>query len=237
MVKRRQYLFSPGRTMTPQVSPPREPEIQYPESDGLPMADNTLQFQGIVTIEGNLDAMYPPEANVFVAGDQFWYPVKGRPDIRVAPDTLAVFGRPKGYRGSYKQWMEDGIAPQVVFEVLSPNNTPAEMDGKFAFYEKYGVEDYYLFDPDNNVLRGWRRVRRKLKAIPNLDGWVSPRLQIRFDLSSGELVIYRPDGQRFLTFVELMQRKDEMERLVAEAQGRAERLAEQLRRLGVDPEQ
>ena len=29
----------------------------YPESDGQPMADNTKQFQGIVTITENLDAL------------------------------------------------------------------------------------------------------------------------------------------------------------------------------------
>jgi Uma2 family endonuclease len=40
-----------------------------------------------------------------------------------APDTMVVFGRPKGDRGSYKQWQEENIPPQVVFEFLSPSNT------------------------------------------------------------------------------------------------------------------
>ncbi len=41
----------------------------------------------------------------------------------VAPDVMVVFGRPKGRRGSYKQWQEDNIAPQVVFAILSPSNS------------------------------------------------------------------------------------------------------------------
>lgn len=49
-----------------------------------------------------------------------WYPVESHPEIRTAPDVLVVFGRPKGHRGSYKQWEEDNIPPQVVFEILSP---------------------------------------------------------------------------------------------------------------------
>src|SRR4051812_27387732 len=95
--------------------------IVYPDSDGQPMADNTLQFQWIVTIQGGLDALFAADPNVFVAGDLLWYPVEGQPKIRAAPDAMVVFGRPKGYRGSYKQWEEGGVAPQVVFEVLSPN--------------------------------------------------------------------------------------------------------------------
>jgi Uma2 family endonuclease len=216
--------------------------IEYPETDGLPMAENTLQFQWIVTIQGNLDAMYR-NVEVFVAGDLFWYPVQGHPEIRTAPDTLVVFGRPRGRRGSYMQWVEGGIAPQVVFEVLSPGNRPDEMRLKFDFYERYGVEEYYIYDPDHVELSGWIREKGKLRPILQMNGWPSPRLGIRFDLSGEELVIYRPDGKRFLTFLELMeqqelaQRRAEEERKAREqVEHRAERLAERLRALGLDPE-
>ena len=62
---------------------------------------------------------------------------------------FVAFGRPKGYRGSYKQWEEGNIAPRCVFEVLSPGNRKPEMDRKFEFYETYGVEEYYVYDPDS----------------------------------------------------------------------------------------
>src|SRR5271166_2796628 len=89
---------------------PRRPII-YPDDDGQPMAENTLQFEWIVTIQGGLDAEFANDPNVFVAGDLLWYPVEGEPKIRQAPDAMVVLGRPQGYRGSYKQWEEDGIAP------------------------------------------------------------------------------------------------------------------------------
>ncbi len=69
---------------------------------------------------------------------------------------MVVFGRPKGDRGSYRQWEEDNIAPQVVFEVLSPNNTLTEMAAKLEFYDMYSVEEYYLYDPDTGDMSGWQ---------------------------------------------------------------------------------
>jgi Uma2 family endonuclease len=123
---------------------PTPDAVVYPESDGQPMADNTKQFEYIVTIKGGLDALYHSDPNVFVAGDLLWYPVEGDNTIRQAPDVFVVFGRPKGHRGSYRQWEEGGIAPQVVFEILSPSNRLGEMLRKFKFYERYGVEEYYV---------------------------------------------------------------------------------------------
>jgi Uma2 family endonuclease len=210
--------------------------VEYPDSDGQPMSDNTLQFQWIVTIEGNLDGLYASHPNVFVAGDLLWYPVEGHPEIRTAPDTLVVFGRPKGYRDSYQQWREDGLAPQVTFEVLSPGNRAAELQRKFEFYDRYGVEEYYLYDPDEVQLSGWIRTAGRLQPIAKIDGWMSPRLGIRFDLSGAELVIYRPDGKPFLTFVELMQQRQLAEERAQSAEQRAEQLARRLRALGIDPD-
>jgi Uma2 family endonuclease len=218
--------------MSLQIPTASDEFIDYPESDRQPLAENTLQFQWIVTIQGNLDGLYAGQINVFIAGDLFWYPVQGHPEVNQAPDTLVVFGRPRGHRGSYRQWEEGGIAPQVVFEVLSPSNRPEEMNRKFNFYEKYGVEEYYVYDPVSFELNGWLRDQQRLRPIAQMDGWVSRRLQIRFDLSGGELVIYRPDGKRFLTFTELMQQQQEFERLAQEehlARQQAERRAQQER--------
>src|SRR5437879_12227206 len=168
--------------MNIQTQHPPQRKVVYPESDGKPMSDNTLQFEYIVTITGGLDALYRNDPNVFVAGDLLWYPVEGDNTIRSAPDAFVVHGRPKGHRGSYRQWEEGGIAPQVVFEVLSPGNRPHEMVRKFKFYEKHGVQEYYIYDPDEVELTGYERTEGELREIPKMDGWVSPRLGIRFDL-------------------------------------------------------
>ena len=234
-----------GRATRKPVSTPSE--IVYPDSDGKPMADNTRQFDMIVMIQGGLAALFAERPDVFVAGDLLWYPVQGSNTIRAAPDAMVVFGRPPGYRGSYKQWEEGGLAPQVVFEVLSPGNTRTEMARKRQFYERYGVEEYYEYDPDRGQLRGWLRRAERLEAIPEMTGWLSPRLGIRFALEGTDLALYRQDGRRFETFVELDQcfeaerqraeaerQRAEAERQRAEAErqrGREEGLYQALERL------
>jgi Uma2 family endonuclease len=218
-------------TLTGAVDAP----VIYPESDGKPMADNTKQFRYIVMVEGGLEALFRDDSNVFVAGDLLWYPVEGRPDICTAPDVLVVFGRPKGDRGSYLQFRENGIPPQVVFEVLSPNNTPAELRRKFRFYDQYGVDEYYVYDPDRGALRGWLRQGGRLAEIASMAGWVSPRLGTRFELQAGELRLFRPDGEPFATYVELQAQRDHERQRAEHERQRAERLVAHLRALGMEP--
>lgn len=213
---------------TPTQTPPAR-GVEYPDCDGQPMSDNTLQFEWIVTIKEGLAALFADRADVFVAGDLLWYPVEGDPKTRTAPDALVAFGRPKGYRGSYRQWEEEGVAPQVAFEVLSPGNRFGELLRKFQFYERFGVDEYYIYDPDHNTLSGWRREGDRLAEIEGIDGWTSPRLGVRFVLGDDALQLIRPDGQPFLTYLELYRARE------ADRQ-RAERLAQRLRELGVDPE-
>lgn len=219
-------------------------DVIYRDSDGKPMADNTKQFRWIVVIKENLEHLFANDPNVFVAGDLLWYPVEGNNKICTAPDAMIVFGRPKGDRGSYQQWKEDNLAPQVVFEVLSPSNTQNEMDRKLLFYDRYGVEEYYIYNPDNPQLRGFLRSEQGLDVIENITDWVSPQLGIRFDLSGEELKIFYPNGDRFLTHTEIAQRAEVAEQRAQLAEQRAEtaeqraaKLAERLRSLGIDPDE
>ena len=232
-------------------------EIIYPDSDGQPMADNTKQFRWIVLLKENLECLFADNPQVFIAGDLLWYPVQGRPDIRVAPDVFVVLGRPKGDRGSYRQWEEDNIIPQVVFEILSPGNTLKEMTKKLQFYDRYGVEEYYIYDPDRQELTGLQRLEDELTIIEEIADWTSPILGIRFVLTAGELKVYYPDGQPFLTTVELArqaelekqraesekqraefekQRAEQAEMQLEQEKQRGDRLIAQLKLLGIEPE-
>lgn len=193
-----------------------DPELDlYPESDGKPMAENTEQYRWIVILKENLEILFAAAIDVFIAADLLWYPIEASKPIpedftlrSQAPDVMVIFGRPKGKRGSYKQWQEAQIPPQVVFEILSPSNVTRkgrkEMQVKFEFYQKYGVEEYYIYDPETNELWGWLRQGTRLEPIANLIGWISPRLGIRFTgLGGQELEVYYPDGRKFISSVEL----------------------------------
>lgn len=178
----------------------------YPDSDGKPMADNTLQYEWIVRLKDNLDHILSD----FVAGNILWYAVEGEPTMRMAPDVLVALGRPKGYRGSYQTWREDGVVPQVLFEVLSPGNRLPEMHRKLRFYERHGVEEYYILDPENGLWTGWRREQDHFIEV-DMHGHVSPRLQIRFEHDDAGARVYRPDGTPFRTSPEVHRAADELE--------------------------
>ena len=204
-----------------------DPDWLYPESDGKPLSDNTIQFRLITTLQGGIDALFADEPNVFVAGDLLWYPVEAVEGVSEsqAPDVMVVFGRPKGDRRSYKQFLEENIPPQVVFEILSKSNTSKEMQAKFNFYERHGVEEYYLYDPAKNALKGWLKQDNQLLPISKMEGWISPRLGSRFETGKGSLELYRPDGQRFETYVETSKRAEQERQRAEQEAKRAEQEA------------
>lgn len=216
--------------------------IVYPDSDGLLMSDNTRQFEYIVYVKKGVDWLFSDDPQIFVGGDLLWYPVEGNPKLRQAPDVMVVFGRPKGDRGSYQQWKEDNIPPQVVFEIISPGNTIPEMTRKFQFYERYGVEEYYIYDPDRLSLGGFLRQNDRLEAIEVIEGWVSPRLNVRFTLNQdGGLELYRPDGRLFERYEEIAaraerehQRAEQAEQRASQAEAEVDRLKAQLKAMGHD---
>lgn len=170
-----------------------------------------------------------------------WYPVEGDNKRRCAPDAMVVFGRKKGERGSYQQWKEGNIAPQVVFEILSPGNTMKEMFNKLLFYQKYGVQEYYIYNPDKNDLTGFIRHEDTLVTIEEINNWKSPLLGIRFELQQPELVIYHPNGDYFSSFNEeklkVLAEKSRADKALAEKEKekqRADKLEAKLRELGID---
>jgi Uma2 family endonuclease len=208
------------------VQVPFSAQTLYPDSDGNPMADNTEQYEWIVRLVTNLKHLLKDQ-EAFVAGDLLWYPVEVEepPAPRQAPDAMVALGRPTGYRGSYKQWEEDNVAPQVVFEILSPSNTRREMAEKQKFYEDYGVLEAYYYDPQRQDF--WGFVREQSDDIFTLITalylpWTSPLLQIRFELFSDGLAVFYPDGEPFAE-----PEANLLERDAAQVERDAARLAQQ----------
>jgi len=231
------------------TAPPTQ--VHYPDSDGLPMADNTVQFDWIAILKWNAEAYLRDNPDAFVAGDHLIYPVEGDPDTRQAPDVYVAFGRQKKDRGSYRVWEEGDIFPQVVVEVWSPNNRYDQMQKKFEFYERYGAEEYYIVYPEFPAhVEAWRRDGGKLVRVEEVNGYTSPRLGFRFVVEKGRLVVYGPDGRPLRKPSEIAaerdaaeqqrdaaeQQRDAAERQLSAEKERAARLAAKLRELGIDPD-
>ena len=116
---------------------------------------------------------------------------------------------------------------------------------KFALYERYGVEEYYIYNPYNFDFSSWQwdKQANRLALIDPIDGFISPRLGVRFDAPGDrELIVYRADDSRFETPLEIRQKLEQAEtsRATAEAERDAvtlerDLLAAKLRELGIDP--
>ncbi|MBP0013733.1 MAG: Uma2 family endonuclease [Roseofilum sp. SBFL] len=216
----------------------------YPESDGKPMADNTVQFRLMTTIVGGFSVLFKERQDVFVAGDLLWYPKKKEtltaaekklPSSQ-APDIMVVLGVEKKDRGSYKQWEEGNIVPQVAIEIVSPSNDKGGMENKFRFYDYYGVEEYYVYDPELNQLQGWLRSGGKLIEIPQMEGWRSPLLGVSFSTSEKQLQVFAPTGEMFETYEDVVRERDRATERAESAESDLQQLREKLRQLNIDPD-
>lgn len=221
------------------VQTPIAPQSFYPDSDGQPMSDNTLQYRWIVRLVSNLKYLLKDEV-AFVAGDLMWYPVqvKKPPVPAQAPDVMVVMGRPSGDRGSYKQWEEENIAPQVVFEILSPSNTMKEMTTKQMFYEEHGVLEMFFYEPETQNFWGFFRQKpdESFRLVTPLHlPWASPTLQIRFELFEDGLAVFYPNGEPFKEPEDVLGERDEARQEQMETQAKLERAMAKLKELGVDP--
>ncbi len=230
--------------MASQLQSPDKSDTIYPENNGEPMSNNTERLRLIVEIKENLELMFAKDPNVFIADDLLWYPVEGNNKLCKAPDVMVVFGIPKGYRGSYQQWLENDIAPQVAFDIWSPGDSLIPILEKFKFYESYGVEEFYLYDPQTLELSGWFGIEGQLELIEQMDGWVSPRLGVCFQLSEAGLEMFVPTGEPSLSFVELARlreeaqmRAEQAEMMLEQERSRSQALESKLREMGIDPNQ
>ena len=158
------------------VSAPPPAAIDYPESDGRPMAENDWQLAVIVYAVGALKARFASRPDVYVSGDLLVYHEEGNPRASVVPDVFVVFGAESRMRRVYKLW-EEPKAPDFVLEVASPSTWKDDEGPKRELYERLGVREYFQHDPTGehlpSRLQGRRLVRgayKPLPAVPSLDG-------------------------------------------------------------------
>ena len=154
---------------TPPASPEPEPgEIEYPSSDGQPMADNDKQALAMVHTFTPLLTHYDPADNVYVGLNLLLYYERGNKKRRVAPDVFVARGVPKRSRDTYKIW-EEGKAPDFVLEVASPSSVDRDAEDKMDLYARLGVREYWLFDPKGGLheprLQGYALVGRRYREL------------------------------------------------------------------------
>ncbi|MCY4284049.1 MAG: Uma2 family endonuclease [Thiotrichales bacterium] len=143
------------------------PAVEYPCSDGQPMAETEFQLIPLIEAISALRMHFADRDDVYVVGNMFLYYEEGNPRAVVAPDLFAVVGAPKHWRHTYKLW-EEPKAPDFILEVTSRSTRTVDRSRKRKLYASLGVREYWMFDPTGD--------------------WLAPRLQ-GLGLQEGE---YQP---------------------------------------------
>lgn len=131
---------------------PKRGEVEYPESDGKPMAETDVHRDLMMQLIDTLRWRYRDEPQHYVSGNLLLYYVEGDPTKSKAPDVFVVKGVNKDRRRIYKLW-EEGVAPNVVIELTSKSTRKEDQKEKFELYAQWGVREYFLCDPLGEYLR------------------------------------------------------------------------------------
>ncbi len=219
-------------------------DIEYPESDGLPMGETDLHRDWMIRLLDMLKYRYRGQ-RVYVASDLLVYYEEGEPTRYVVPDEFVVLDCDPGRRRTFKIW-EEGKVPNVVIEVTSTGTRNEDTKHKPRRYADIGVGEYFLYDPTsdylNPPLRGFRLEGGSHVPIePDETGALACRqLGLLLKLEDGELVMYDAEtGERLLTECEAEQRArddaqragEEAQRAREEAEARADAAEKELERL------
>ena len=157
--------------MAGSISAPTAVAIDYPSSDGKPMAESDAQRIPLTYAVDALRHYFRNDPDVYVSGNLLIYYEEGNPKRRVAPDVFVVFGARAGRRPSYKLW-EEPKAPDFVLEITSPKTWRQDQTAKRELYRRLGVQEYWQYDPTGTYLepplQGLALVAGEYEPLPAL---------------------------------------------------------------------
>ncbi len=222
------------------------PDLEYPSSDGLPMAESDAARDYLIYGVEALSLHFQTRTDVYISGNLFIYYEQGNPKAVVAPDVFVVFGVEKKKRLSYKLWTENQKVPDFVLEVTSKSTVSEDQGTKKGLYAYLGVKEYFQYDPTADYLKpslqGFRLVQGVYLPIPSKtesgDLLVFSEvlgLELRRQQDGEMRFVDLATGRRLDSQSELAEAKFVAEQAKLVAERWAMKLADKLRELGVDP--
>ncbi len=199
-------------------------EVEYPSSDGKPLAENDAQRPAILYGLSALGLRYAGRSDVYVSGDLLIYYEEGNPRASVAPDVFVAFGVEDRVRMSYRVW-EEGKGPDFVLEVASPSTWREDVGRKRDVYAELGAKEYFLYDPTGeylkSALRGYRLAgegyerQRLVKSVDGRRSLYSETLGLDLWAKDGKMRFHDPE-----TGLDLLSYDEEHDRAEREAAAR-----------------
>jgi Uma2 family endonuclease len=141
----------------------------YPSGDGEPMAETPIHVLAIILLYEAIQDFFRDRPDIYIASNMFWYWEEGNPAARRAPDVMVIPGVSRADRRSFFSWKENGTVPAVIFEIASEKTWQENLEEKRREYERLGVKEYFVFDPEavyvRPPLRGFRLAKEAYRAV------------------------------------------------------------------------
>ncbi len=235
-VLERTQTFPPAQTEIYYPSSRSEEEIIYPEQREDDMGETSIHIKLITNFLQMLLNFFHQKEDVFLSGNMNLYYDEGNPNKWYAPDLLIAFGVPNHERSSYQIWKEN-VFPQVIFEIASEQTWDNDVGKKYKDYERFGVEEYYILDPEFAFLPApmlaFHRQGERLLSVSVNDGKIfSPRLGLEIVRTENNFRLFNPQTNEFLLTLEELEAENkifESRAIIAETEN--EKLRAEIERL------
>ena len=211
-----------------------------------PEMESSLHYAQLALLVACLEWLWRDRNDFFIGANLTIYfsreQLKNR-DFR-GPDFFLINQTERRPRKSWVVWEEGGQYPDLIVELLSPATAKTDRSLKKVLYQdRFRTPEYFWFSPDTLEFEGYRLVGQHYEAIaPNDAGWRwSDVLGLFLGVQNETLRYFHPSGELVPTpeeAAETAQLAAETAQLkVQAAQERTARLTEQLRALGIEPEE
>jgi Uma2 family endonuclease len=214
----------------------RTRKIEYPTSDGKPMAETDLHREDMIDAIQALQDHFADRPRVYVSGNLLLYYEEGNRRKHVAPDVLVALDVPKLPRRDYYLVWEEGKAPDFIVEITSKTTRREDERTKVPLYrDVLKVREYFRFDPRGEYLdpplQGFRLVGGDYVPIEAVDGRLpSEVLGLHLERDGERLRLFDPAaGRRLPTQLERAEAAEAERRRLADEIERLRREIEALR--------
>ena len=203
-------------------------DVIVPSSDLLsdePPMETELHLRQVMLLIQSLESYWGERQDFYAFGNLtiYYSPRQRKSEDFRGPDFFVVLDVEKKPRKSWVVWEEGGKYPNVIVEILSPTTAETDKGLKKEIYQDiFRTPDYFWFDPETLEFQGFQLMAGQYQVIePNEKGWLwSQQLGLYLGIDNDQLRFFTPEGKLVLTPEET-----------------AERLAEKLQELGINPDE
>ena len=92
-------------------------DVEYPTSDGRPVAETPLHYRRLADAAHALTLRFESRPGAYVGANMLVYDERGNPRRHLSPDLFVAFGVAERERDIYKLWEDE--PPSFVLELTS----------------------------------------------------------------------------------------------------------------------